>query len=66
VAALDNLVPKNNWLAVSRTATAEEAVKAVEAEFWLIPNCGSGCGTASIAIFSDETFDHAYEISNPN
>ena len=52
---IDNLVPKNNWLAVSTTISPDEVIASIQDEFWLPPNCGSGCNFATVAIFSDDT-----------
>jgi len=63
---IDSLVSENNWLAVSNSASPEEAVANVKGEFWLSPNCGNGCLYSTIAIFTNETLQNEYRIDNPN
>lgn len=63
---IGRLAPKNNWLAVTRTVSPDEAVNSVTSEFWLPPNCGAGCSFATVAIFSDGVLVNSYKVNNPN
>jgi len=63
---IEHLVTKNNWLAVSNTIIPTEAVSSVQAEFWLPPNCVSGCSYATVAIFNNDKLVDNYRINNPN
>ena len=62
---IDNLVPLNNWIAITKSLLPDEAVSSVQDEFWLSPNCGSGCTTAQVAIFSDDIQEKSYTINKP-
>ncbi len=61
---IDNLVPKNNWLAVSRSVSPDEAVSNVQSQFWLAPNCGSGCSKATVAVYTDLTQTKTFQLIN--
>lgn len=63
---IENLVSKNNWLAMSTTVTPEEAIASVQDEFWISPNCGSGCSSAMAEIFTNDVYINFFEIQNPN
>jgi tetratricopeptide (TPR) repeat protein len=63
---IENLVPKNNWIAISTTISPEEAVSEVADEFWITPNCGEGCSSGRIEIYIDEALENTYELQNPN
>lgn len=63
---IENLVPKNNWIAISTAISPEEAVSEVADEFWIAPNCGEGCSSARIEIYTDEVVENTYEMQNPS
>ena len=63
--AIGSLVPKNNWLAVVMTISPEDVVASIMDEFWLPPNCGSGCNYATIAVYSDDIKVDTYVIHRP-
>ena len=62
---IESLIQKNNWLAVTRQSTKDEAIESIQNEFWLSPNCGSGCSIATIGIFTDENQVDTIEINRP-
>ena len=51
---ISNVIAKNNWIGVSDVLEPEEILSGVQDGFWIFPNCGNGCSTATVGFFEDE------------
>ena len=51
--AVDNLVPRQNYVGITEALSPEEALEEKEPLFWGPPNCTSGCRKAVVLFFED-------------
>lgn len=48
-----DVIAQNNWIGISDLKSPDEMLQGVQDGFWIFPNCGDGCSTATVGFFEN-------------
>ncbi len=62
---INALVPRQNYVSVTESLSADEALEDKEPLFWIPPNCVSGCQRATVLFFEDGALVNKVNLTAP-